>query len=1233
MKQLEHLLNHLRKLHGQFVEIGDHDHAAKVQDLMEKCERRQMDLTFCGHFSAGKSSLVNRLCGTRILPSSPIPTSANVVTVENGEEQVIVERFVQDAMKVNLSELDDVCRNGNDIKRVHIRYPVPFLQNRARLIDTPGVDSTDDAHREATEAALHLADAIFYVMDYNHVLSEMNFGYIRKLADYGKPLFLLVNQIDKHRETELEFSEFREQVERSLQDWNIDADGILFISVKQDDHPYNEWSCLTELINTLLAQHEEMLMDGVRKAALGIIEEHKSWLLEEQQDERNELAKRAEAEAAADDHDNLAELEAQAASLQQAWSQLTEQAKQDMQAILNNANVIPAPSRDIVQAYLETRRAGFRVGLLFSERKTHAEREKRLEAMRAEIEVQTEANMVWHVQDAFRRMLSDWPLDEQLRAQAMQVIDDLTVTIDGEQLASLVVSSGHFDDSYTLQYAKVIADHLKAAYRARIMQAIEQLTALLKPVYEAKQSEHKAQLQAAQAKHAAQAALAQLDEQLNQHVEALQALFTEADVDANGSLRRALRAAISEQLRQYRATLPRTEQVVLTEDIPQKPRVPQFGTTSDAQHPNPAATLDDAGARSKLLAAAETLEQAVELVRHMPVLSSFVETLAGKAERLRQNRYTIALFGAFSAGKSSFANALLHTDILPVSPNPTTAAINSVLPPMKDVQGENGTARLHYKSAEAMYADIRQSLEKLRIPLPDDNAALLDAIARADLAEVPAGGKVHLAFLKAVKQGWPAYSSMLGSSRVVDLTTYRGAVADETHACFLESVDLHHDSPLAKQGMVLVDTPGADSINARHTDVAFHYIKNADAILFVTYYNHAFSHADREFLLQLGRVKDSFALNKMFFIVNAADLAADEQELAEVVNHVSRNLSAFGLTEPRIYPVSSMLAREAAAARDEERYAQSGLASFEAAFYRFVREELAEMSIQSGFAELSRVREAFAAWLDRLKQAQSDRDAEVTKLEQGAKEAAQVLLNDPDERMLADLSKEIQELIYYVAQRVSYRFGELYNLAFNPSTFAEPGLAEKEKLSTAYRELLEYLSFDLQQELRATTLRVEAFLKRQLAVKHEELSHKLSAALPGFVTSEYEGPTFASPTSSASLGENPDEWKAVRSAYRSGRQFFEQGGKERLKQAIESMLHERIKGAAAIGEDELQAFYRQALSDARNEMKEKLSKETKQYAEGMLQSLKETVHLPAYEDKYKQLVDLCKEHSLAFTRS
>lgn len=29
------------------------------------------------------------------------------------------------------------------------------------LVDTPGIDSTDDAHQLATESTLHLADVIF----------------------------------------------------------------------------------------------------------------------------------------------------------------------------------------------------------------------------------------------------------------------------------------------------------------------------------------------------------------------------------------------------------------------------------------------------------------------------------------------------------------------------------------------------------------------------------------------------------------------------------------------------------------------------------------------------------------------------------------------------------------------------------------------------------------------------------------------------------------------------------------------------------------------------------------------------------------------------------------------------------------------------------------------------------------------------------------------------------------
>lgn len=41
-------------------------------------------------------------------------------------------------------------------------------------------------------------------------------------------------------------------------------------------------------------------------------------------------------------------------------------------------------------------------------------------------------------------------------------------------------------------------------------------------------------------------------------------------------------------------------------------------------------------------------------------------------------------------------------------------------------------------------------------------------------------------------------------------------------------------------------------------------MKNADALLFVTYYNHAFSKADREFCFSLGALRMRFPLTKCF---------------------------------------------------------------------------------------------------------------------------------------------------------------------------------------------------------------------------------------------------------------------------------------------------------------------------------------------------------------------------------
>lgn len=106
---------------------------------------------------------------------------------------------------------------------------------------------------------------------------------------------------------------------------------------------------------------------------------------------------------------------------------------------------------------------------------------------------------------------------------------------------------------------------------------------------------------------------------------------------------------------------------------------------------------------------------------------------------------------------------------------------------------------------------------------------------------------VHKSFIRAYKEGFPTFKSELGKVLRVNREEFEKFVAQENKSCFVDNIDFYYDSPLTRMGVTLVDTPGADSINARHTGVAFEYIRNADAILFITYYNHAFAKADREF--------------------------------------------------------------------------------------------------------------------------------------------------------------------------------------------------------------------------------------------------------------------------------------------------------------------------------------------------------------------------------------------------
>ncbi len=598
--------------------------------------------------------------------------------------------------------------------------------------------------------------------------------------------------------------------------------------------------------------------------------------------------------------------------------------------------------------------------------------------------------------------------------------------------------------------------------------------------------------------------------------------------------------------------------------------------------------------KDKLIAAAQRLQQASREIQSIPGMQAQAETMLERAERLQANRFTVALFGAFSAGKSSFANALMGELVLPVSPNPTTAAINKIMPPTET--HPHGTVRVVLKSREAVEQDVIRSLAIFGLAASDLEEALAE-LNKIDVSSIPPTAKPHYTFLKAVTKGLGVMSAHLGGELLVDMKAFKGFVAKEEKACFAEYIELFYSCPLTDQGIVLVDTPGADSINARHTGVAFEYMKNADAVLFVTYYNHAFSQADREFLLQMGRVKDTFDMDKMFFLVNAADLAASEEELAGVVAHVEKNLLSCGIRHPRIYPVSSqtaLLARmheagklagsaekvyrqrtgtpeEEPLAPAEEALRLSGMAVFEQDFLRFTLEELTQIAVNAAMGEIRRAHTTLEEFIRMAEADESERDARrqaATKAREAALAAVEGLSIASAER---DLLKEREELVYYVKQRLFFRFNELFNTAFNPAVLKEDGRNMKQALQGCLGDLLRSISYDLAQELRATTLRLEKFLGKQGAALVQQWQRDVQQYASGLTLAPYqprkvETLSFADelPVSLASL-------QPSLSLFRSAKDFFEQDGKAKLREDLEKRLQEPVSaylntGSAQVGE-------------------------------------------------------------------
>ncbi|NGM81419.1 dynamin [Paenibacillus sp. 7124] len=1166
---------YIQKLSGWMERQGDKERAHIFLDLLAKERNGELTIAFCGHFSAGKSSMINALCGKDILPSGPVPTSANIVKIRNGRPRALIYQDNPRSgsggpMEVAAEQLWDYCRLGGDYTAIEVWDKVPLLEPHGVLMDTPGVDSTDEGHQSATRSALHLADIVFYIMDYNHVQSENNLAFAKQLSDWGKPLYLIINQIDKHREKELPMESYRKQAEQAFRNWGVNFAGLLFTSLKHKEHPLSHWDSLPRLIAELLERREALLDYSLSRSVEHTAEAYLASCREGQREEREALLEELGGQDPAALERELAEMEAEEKELETLPERARLQLRSSLDALLGNANLMPADIREAVSRYADSLRPGFRTGLLTTAAKRERERASRLALLSDTLARQVSAQLEGHVLSLIRT----WGEELELWTEA----DELALKSGFPQahaqwLAEAVKPGAAVEGEALLQLCRGLAADIRSGYRRAALGAADGLLAKLPPLLEARRAEL-ARRRAARARQAqAAAALAALARAYDARAAELAALLPP---------RRALTPGLLPEV----SALPRAAHAGAA---PQERPPLRLADTGPAA-PSAAAGPAPAEGRRRLGEAARLLDRAASLLRGEPAMASASRSLAARAADLAGGRFTLALLGAFSAGKSSFANALLGEEVLPVSPHPATAAVNRILAPEGPFR--HGTAAVAMKSREEIWDDIRHSFGVLQLGEPKPEA-WTDTVSA-----LPAGGLhpsvlPHAGFLKAAARGWKEAAPLLGTTRTVELDEYQGLVAEESRACFVRSIDLHYACPLTASGVVLVDTPGADSLHARHTGVTFGYMKEADAICFITYYNHAFSKADRRLLSQLGRIRESFPLDKMFFIVNASDLAADEEELAEVKKHVALNLRSAGLANPHIYALSSLQALEGK--RGGASYEASRFGAFETALWRFAGEELPDLALKAALDSLSSSRSHAEEWRDMALKAESEREAESRRMEARRRAAAERLARlAAEERPLRDLRREGSELLFHVRQRIGFALGRMFQESFHPSLLREGAGPLKEIFAACGREWWRTAGRELEAELWATTLRLAAAGRRLVSEASENAASEVGLPVePLFSVPEEEE---AWPAPASLEGELPPaDWGRWWGLFKSPKHFFEGGGRDALRSAAEPLLKEVLaeasSGREALLLDHYETLAAQALARAAGALRERLEEQ------------------------------------------
>ena len=192
-----------------------------------------------GEFKRGKSTLLNALLGTDILPAKMAPCTAIPTVITYAKEPRAIVKFNNKFVEYSLDEFknkyqlqasEDFSNSAlqkdrfDKISSATICYPLDILKNGVDIIDSPGL-AESPIRTARTIKALQQVDAVLFVLDATQLLTTDELSFIdNRLIKQGiRNLFFVINKWNKVKEDGLS----KQSIQKDYNDLNERIDSYL----------------------------------------------------------------------------------------------------------------------------------------------------------------------------------------------------------------------------------------------------------------------------------------------------------------------------------------------------------------------------------------------------------------------------------------------------------------------------------------------------------------------------------------------------------------------------------------------------------------------------------------------------------------------------------------------------------------------------------------------------------------------------------------------------------------------------------------------------------------------------------------------------------------------------------------------------------------------------------------------------------------------------------------------